>query len=143
MTLSVRTTHNDCYAIKFTLSSTEERPTFFSKLPGLVNEVADKSAKPRYKIKTAIWRELPDTTIEVRDNDGDYIETEIEQDFILSVLRALWNAYNGNDSDVEIDINSRVFSVETVVTVVNTIIKAMKDYKPEPKPSVYHIIVEL
>lgn len=143
MTLAVRTTHNDCYAIKFTFSSTEERSEFFSKLPGLVNEVANKGSKPRYKIKTAIWKELPEDTLEVRDSNGDYEEIRIEQDFILSVLRALWNVYNGNSSDVEIDISSEAYPVETVVTVVNTIIKAMKDYNPEPKSNVYHIIVEL
>lgn len=142
MTLSVRTTNNGLYAIKFTFASSEEKASLFTKLPGLLNETSNKSGVSRFKIKTAVWQDLQKEEIFCEVKEGYCGDFFIEQEHIISVLRALWLAYNNNSTDAEIEILEERFGPEVVVAVVNKVIEGMKNYTAKKETS-YTIIVEL
>ena len=145
MTLSVRTNNDGTYAIRFAFTSLAEREQLFTKLPGLVNETANKGGQfPRFKIKTAIWNNLPGCVINCEDRGGDDSYYEIQQDHILSVLMALYASYHGANGDINIDISEEDFGPDVVVSVVNRIIRAMKEYEaPKAKEPTYTLVIEL
>lgn len=142
MTTVLKTSLSDDYQLSFSLSE-EEKTNLFTKLPGLVNEVTGSPFGRRFKIKTSIWNELPNSSLGTGlvfeltlSEDDDEIEISspkvISKEAILSVLEALYSAYSRPTGDfVPLRTVSSASPKSIAIDTVNAIITAMKTYVKE------------
>lgn len=143
MTITVSTTTKGLYSCVVSLTA-DEKLQLFTKLPGLVNEVAQKPYGPRYKIKTPLWKELQADEIDVTDAGGAESYIEIQPEHILAVLTMLYNARQGNTTTVDMPMcYDEDYDEATPFTLIKHIVGAIREYKPEKVQKQLVITVEL
>ena len=135
MTIKITQTPTGLYACSISLRD-DEKSTLFVKLPGLVNEIAQKPYGQRYKIKTKLWRELQGQELDATDSGGDEAYIEIQPEHILAVATMLYHAKVDSTTPVTLPAcYDEDYDEETALEVIKYILKALKDYKVTPEPA--------
>lgn len=143
MTITVSTTPNGVYSCSISLTE-EEKTKLFVKLPGLVNEVAQKPYGQRYKIKTDLWKDLQGTELDVTDAGGAESYIEIQPEHILAVVTMLYHARQGSTAPIALPMcYDEDYDEATPFTVIKYIVKRLQEYKPGKAPKQLVITVEL